>query len=560
MDSDYYKSGYYGETYIYQENGDAFFRNYNITCKELAENILQDAGLSADEYYISPYLDTIIIENPIPPATHKACLQMIANLSKSVLYEDREGKICISSSFVPDSSDVEFLNEINIFQVDKEVFDKNANLKTYATLEDKFTRVDNTMYFLPRYYDWEPETYTPMGIITGLGGGGIKFGWDYSWSFYNMRIKFAEVLPDGLTITFYDADDNVIKEVYYSDEEVTEEIEINGYFENVASIEMLMDVDSEYEYYAFANEFDDILADEDGNILGERYEIEQRCHVKSIIFDKISNYEITNNDLRDKPTATSIDLVKNINVKYYKLTPNNERWTDIKQITSIEAKVGLNTIRIANPIFAEFTGFENCRVLWEDNNIQEWSESKTYAVGEYCKYKGYKYSCLRSNTGVRPECNSDVYIQSNAYWHYIAVTDAYIVNYGCYYVDVNVTSIPNETNKLVLYARPIDVSYKTVVRQLHDIGNDINLSNQLVSTEDRANDLIDFIEEETNVETEYTIQYRGEPALDCDDLVYLENQFVNKNLCRIEEEELSTGIGMSLQNNMKLRRLSYSLK
>jgi hypothetical protein len=265
-------------------------------------------------------------------------------------------------------------------------------------------------------------------------------------------------------------------------------------------------------------------------------------------------------DLRDKPTATSIDLVKNITANYYKFVPNNDHWTDIKQITTLEVKPGLNTIRVANPIFTVWSGFLNCRILWEDNSLQEWSESKSYAVGETCKYKGYKYSCLRANTGIRPECTSEEYMPSNPYWHYIPVEGVSISSVGCYYVDVNVTSIPNNTNKLVLYARPIDISYKTIVRQLHDIGNDIKLSNQLVSTEERANDLIDFIEEESNVDTEYTIQYRGEPALDCDDLVYLENQFVNDNLCRIEEEELSIGIGMNLQNNMKLRRLSYSLK
>lgn len=550
MDSEFYKSWYYGRGEIEYQDGTQEAYYYITSAKSLAEFILQDAGLTSDEYRLDSYLDTVDITNPIPPMTHKACLQTIANLTKSVLYEDRDGKICISSSFVPGKNNISWTDTSNIYQNDIEVFDKNYYFYIYATLEDDFTRVDNTMHFFPRYYEWKPETFTPIGVLSNIGGGAVTFEFDFAWSFYNCRIEFAETIPSGLVVTFYDGVGTVIASRYFIHEEVQLVNVISGYFHDVKSVEVLADFNDTYEEHTLVNEFGDYLADDEGDYLGMVDVHKHRAHIKHILFDKISNYEITNMDLKDKPTATSIDLVKNVNVKYYVFHPENDFANDMKQITTVEVKEGINTIRFANPMFAFHTSKEHCRLLWEDTSLQEWSDSKDYVVGDLCKYRGYKYNCIRACKGVTPEYNS-------TYWTLIPTTGVSIVNRGAYYIDVNVTSIPSGNPKLVVYARPINVDYKTVTRSLHDIGNDVNLSNQLVATSEMAADLADFIEEHVNNDTEYTISYRGEPALDCDDMVYLENQFVEDNLCRIEEEEISTGIGMSLTNSMKLRRISY---
>ena len=55
---------------------------------------------------------------------------------------------------------------------------------------------------------------------------------------------------------------------------------------------------------------------------------------------------------------------------------------------------------------------------------------------------------------------------------------------------------------------------------------------------------------------EYTVDFRGEPALDCDDLVFLESQYVAKNVARITEITTNTSQGMD-KCTLKLRRSSW---
>ena len=73
-----------------------------ISLYELADDVFQDAGVDRREYSIDPYLRDVKIQNPIPAVAHKEALQLIANAGRCIIYQDREGKIFIKSSFIPD--------------------------------------------------------------------------------------------------------------------------------------------------------------------------------------------------------------------------------------------------------------------------------------------------------------------------------------------------------------------------------------------------------------------------------------------------------------------------
>ena len=64
--------------------------------------MFQDAGVDRREYYIDPYLQDVKIQNPVPAVAHKEALLAIANAGRCIIYQDREGKIFIKSSFIPD--------------------------------------------------------------------------------------------------------------------------------------------------------------------------------------------------------------------------------------------------------------------------------------------------------------------------------------------------------------------------------------------------------------------------------------------------------------------------
>ena len=58
-------------------------------------------------------------------------------------------------------------------------------------------------------------------------------------------------------------------------------------------------------------------------------------------------------------------------------------------------------------------------------------------------------------------------------------------------------------------------------------------------------------------DVEYQISYRGEPALDPDDQIFIENKYVEKNLIRITDTQIDTSTGMSMQCKLNARRTHY---
>lgn len=58
---------------------------------------------------------------------------------------------------------------------------------------------------------------------------------------------------------------------------------------------------------------------------------------------------------------------------------------------------------------------------------------------------------------------------------------------------------------------------------------------------------------------DYVISYRGEPALDPDDLIYTENKSIERNLVRLTSTQIDTSTGMSMTCKLTARRVSYVL-
>ena len=78
------------------------YRPEGITLYNLAVNVLEDAGVDSRTYWLDGYLRDVTVNNPLPPVPHREALQMIANAGRCILYQDRNGKICMKSSFIPD--------------------------------------------------------------------------------------------------------------------------------------------------------------------------------------------------------------------------------------------------------------------------------------------------------------------------------------------------------------------------------------------------------------------------------------------------------------------------
>ena len=132
MSDSYYKGVYY-------EDG--------ISLYELAELVLEDAGIEGADYYLDSYLKKVIVHNPLPNVTHKEALQIIANAGRCIMDYDRYGRIRIYSAFIPEYT-VSANNEEYYSNVERVL--RDTEKIHYASYTQDFWRADGSMYFLQR--------------------------------------------------------------------------------------------------------------------------------------------------------------------------------------------------------------------------------------------------------------------------------------------------------------------------------------------------------------------------------------------------------------------------
>lgn len=69
------------------------------TAKSEFEAIFASMGLTASDYEIDDYLASINITNPVEENTHRDCLQLLANATRSIVFEDENGIIHVEKAF-----------------------------------------------------------------------------------------------------------------------------------------------------------------------------------------------------------------------------------------------------------------------------------------------------------------------------------------------------------------------------------------------------------------------------------------------------------------------------
>lgn len=123
------------------------YRPEGVSLYDLAVDVLLDAGLEKNEYFLDPYLKDAIVCNPMPAVSHSEALQIIANAGRCALYSDRNNRIHMQASFIPDmmissNGETDFSHVENVLKDDR----KDA----YALGSRDFSCVDGSVCFLPR--------------------------------------------------------------------------------------------------------------------------------------------------------------------------------------------------------------------------------------------------------------------------------------------------------------------------------------------------------------------------------------------------------------------------
>lgn len=126
-----------------------------------------------------------------------------------------------------------------------------------------------------------------------------------------------------------------------------------------------------------------------------------------------------------------------------------------------------------------------------------------------------------------------------------------IVASSCYFITVEVEGVAGSC-EIVITGKEYVVTKSTVSRQLGREGTVETWENPLVSTLEHGIDMADWIGDYLRADHEYDLQYRGEPRIDANDLVYLENKYVPDLLLRVYEHTLN--FNGSLSGTIKARR------
>jgi len=193
MDGIYYRGTYSSE---------------GVSLYDLAVDVLSDAGIDSREYWVDPYLQNVIIHNPMPAIAHKEALQIIANAGRCILYQDRAGKIIMKSSFVPDmiatSEDEAYFSHV------ENILDQSEKM-AYALTTKDYTDVTPVQYFLPRQESG--MVYLNTGYISGAiadDGGNfavnpkVLLSLETAFKCFGMTLEFGANPPRSILInSFY---------------------------------------------------------------------------------------------------------------------------------------------------------------------------------------------------------------------------------------------------------------------------------------------------------------------------------------------------------------------
>lgn len=545
----YYKGRYY-------ENG--------ISLYDLAEDVLEDSNIT--NYRIDNYLKKVYTHNPLPVETHKNLLQLIANSARCILYEDRLGVTSLQTSFMPEL--VQITDSGHMAYADTESILELPNvLSSYASSEKDYDYVDGHQYFLSRNIPYRNIGYV-SDMVSDVNGEfssnpTITIEWEATWTFYNLSIKFADVTPTEFII--YSYRNNVL---------IATKIVTDVNMSNLVE-EDFIQIDKIVIEFTETNPF-------------------QRIHVDKLSFGDITDYTIDYSDMSAFPVATRTDQIKNVNVVYSEFTYG----TELKSVGTVAVTEGTNTATYKTAChdyslaYKELTDDEATytkasKVFCDElPPIDQAKTSTRYFLRQSDHYVLYmvttsgstkswtsygNYTEIIVNTLPAILADNTLYLlttETELIYHdyvydrteneilslgYDVRGTLTLVDSGAYFV----TFTSNVASPVVVSAIAFLINERIYTKELNELGQDKTANNVLIDNLELAQHEADWLAEYYDNDIEYKIQYRGEPAIDPDDQIYIENKFVEKNLVRVTSTQIDTSTGMSTSCTLTARRISY---
>lgn len=446
------------------------YRSEGITLYDLALDVLNDAGIEDErEFYLDPYLKRITAYNPLPAVKHSEALQIIANAGRCALFEDRANKIHLKASFVPDMQ-VSVNNKTDYSSIENLLKDNRKD--AYAIASNNFSRVDGSLFFMPKDGSYKETGYVSNSIADADGkfteNPVITITLESGFTAFGMIMNFRNVAPQEFVIRTYYL--SVLQDTYTVKNPDTEYI-------------------TDYQF----NDFDKM------EIEFTKGHPNARITIDNILIGDVTDYRLSQTrDLNTNPIGTRQEKVKMISVKKTNYRESQEGFKEL-----ITEKVTLT---------------------------EEMQHTVYFSIASY----GFQASVKdNSNIGVQIVASSN------------------------YFVAVKFTNATSGTEiELVIegYEYVADESYYRVTHNPN--GQEIEWSNPLISTDEQARDLEEWIATYYLGDVDYEISWRGDPRVEANDLFYLELKNREDALIRSYQNELS--FNGSWSGSMKARKVVMS--
>lgn len=159
--------------------------------------------------------------------------------------------------------------------------------------------------------------------------------------------------------------------------------------------------------------------------------------------------------------------------------------------------------------------------------------------------------------------NQIYYLNDPCYGYSVAISNAKsgqsakIVSSGAYYVEVAFSGVKTGENiEVAITGYKYNVATSYYSQPVHNRGTEKEWKNPLISFDDHCQEVAKWLADYFASGIEYELDYRGEPAIDCGDVIGQENKY-DPNLKTIVEQSQITFKSGLLGGGLRTRRKEY---
>lgn len=474
------------------------YKKEGISLYDLAADVFEDAGIA--DYFIDSYLREIIVNNPLPAVSYPSALQIIANAGRCILKEERGGRIRIQSSFIPGMK-ASANNQADFSHVENVL--KNDIKNAYANASSHFSVLNGSLLFYPS----DKKDVLNVGYVSG-------------------------------SIWIEDTESVIHRRFPLRLGNHLKEFGIGGHWNGEVPI-ITINLESSYTAFGMWIDF--------RNTAPKEFRI-STYKGNELIDDMI----VKKPDLNYQSDKAFLDFDK-MEIEFTKGYPNSRIFVDNIIIgDNTDYEISRKNELITAPSAVRQTKIQNINVAFSE--YKESGENVVIVSEEILiPYNGYEYTTYFT----RPSYNLSIFVNTNNREAEEQDTMVYaeIIERSNYYAKIRFTGVTQETEvRYSISGYKYMVEEQKYIKNYNKSGEIKEWNNPLISKAEHAQIIEEWLASYFLGDVEYEIDWKGDPAVDANDLFQLETR-VGKSYIRDYENSFRFSEGR-WTGNMKARKVA----